>query len=143
MRDVVDVPVVGIQEAGVLAALALGERFGVISILPGSVPRHLRAFGAMGVLDRLAGDRGLGRGVAELAGGDTLEAMVATGRVLVEQDGADVIVMGCAGMARYRDRLEAALGVPVIEPCAAGVALALSQVALGWKRIKGDPHAAG
>jgi allantoin racemase len=35
----------------------------VIAILPASIPRHLRAFGAMGVMDRLAGDRALNLGV--------------------------------------------------------------------------------
>ena len=47
-------PVLGIAECGVLSALTMGARFGVISILPASIPRHLRYFGAMGVLDRLA-----------------------------------------------------------------------------------------
>jgi allantoin racemase len=55
LRDQTALPVLGIQEAAVMTALTLGHRFGVISILPASVPRHLRSFGAMGVLDRLAG----------------------------------------------------------------------------------------
>ena len=42
-------PVLGIAECGVLTALTLGQRFGVIAILPTSIPRHLRYFGAMGV----------------------------------------------------------------------------------------------
>ena len=43
-------------------------------------------------------------------------------------DGADVIVMGCAGMARHRRALEKALGVPVIDPTQAAVAMALGAV---------------
>jgi len=35
------------------------------------------------------------------------------------------VVMGCAGMARYRDRLEDALQVPVIDPTQAAVAMAI------------------
>jgi allantoin racemase len=50
LRDETALPVAGIQEAAVTTALRLGHRFGVISILPASVPRHLRTFGAMGVL---------------------------------------------------------------------------------------------
>jgi len=126
LRDRTSLPVVGIQEAGVLMALALGQRFGVISILPASVPRHLRAFGAMGVLDRLAGDRAIGLGVADLAdAARTLAAMVEMGRALRDLDGADVLVMGCAGMAAFRGEIEAATGLPVVEPCQAGAALAL------------------
>ena len=52
------------------------------------------------------------------------------GRELVKKDGADVIVMGCAGMARHRSPLEAALGVPVIDPTQAAVAMAIGTVAV-------------
>lgn len=132
LRDAVSCPVVGIQEAAVASALMLGQRFGVIAILPRSIPRHLRAFGAMGVLDRLAGDRAIGLGVAELSDPDVcLAAMIETGRRLRDDDGANVLIMGCAGMARYRAPLEKATGLPVVEPCQVAVATALGQIALG------------
>ena len=132
LRDAVSWPVVGIQEAAVASALMLGQRFGVIAILPRSIPRHLRAFGAMGVLDRLAGDRAIGLGVAELSDPDVcLAAMIETGRRLRDDDGANVLIMGCAGMARYRAPLEKATGLPVVEPCQVAVATALGQIALG------------
>ena len=44
--------------------------------------------------------------------------------------GADVLIMGCAGMAQYRARLEAALELPVIEPCQAAAAMAVGRIAL-------------
>lgn len=132
LRDETALPVVGIMEAGLQTALRLGHRAGVIAILPSSIPRHLRAFGAMGVLSRIAGDRALGLTVAELADADrTVAAMAATGRRLRDEDGADVLVMGCAGMAVYRERLEAETGLPVVEPCQAAAAAALGQIALG------------
>ncbi len=141
LRDQTIKPVVGIQEAAVMTALTLGQRFGVIAILPASIPRHLRAFGAMGVLDRLAGDRALGLGVADLADPDkSLAAMIATGLRLRDEDGAQVLIMGCAGMARYRGPLEQATGMPVVEPTQAAVGLALShiQLALSHTRRGGD-----
>ncbi|MEP1207266.1 MAG: aspartate/glutamate racemase family protein [Rhizobiaceae bacterium] len=143
LRDATALPVVGIQEAAVSAALTLGQRFGVISILSASIPRHMRSLGAMGVLDRLAGDRALGLGVAELASADKcLQAMIATGKRLRDEDGADVLIMGCAGMAQYRAPLEAAVGLPVVEPCQAGAAMALGHIALGQSHIvEGANHA--
>jgi len=67
--------------------------------------------------------------VAETASGEEAFArMEAVGRELKEKDGADVIVMGCAGMARHRRPLEAALGVPVIDPTQAAVAMAIGTV---------------
>ncbi|MGI3185735.1 aspartate/glutamate racemase family protein [Nioella aestuarii] len=131
LRHQTALPVVGIQEAAVMTALTLGQRFGVIAILSASIPRHLRAFGAMGVMERLAGDRALGLGVAELANKDrTLGAMIDAGKRLRDDDGADVLIMGCAGMAGFRTELEAETGLPVVEPCQAAVSMALGQIAL-------------
>lgn len=131
LRDQTALPVLGIQEASVMTALTLGQRFGVIAILPPSIPRHLRAFGAMGVLDRLAGDRALGLRVSDLADETkSLNAMIATGKRLRDEDGADVLIMGCAGMARYRAPLEDATGLPVVEPTQAAASMALGHIRL-------------
>ncbi|MAW52114.1 MAG: Asp/Glu racemase [Geminicoccus sp.] len=141
LRDQTSLPVVGIQEASVMSALSLGQRFGVISILAASIPRHMRAFGAMGVMDRLAGDRALGLGVLELADrATTLNAMIATGQRLRDEDGADVLITGCAGMAYLRGPLEDALGLPVVEPCQVAASQALGHIALNLShRTDGTP----
>ena len=132
-REATAKPVLGIAECGILTALTLGHRFGVISILARSVPRHLRFIAAMGVNQRLAGDLPIGLGVTELADErSTLTRMVDVGRRLRDQHGADVLVMGCAGMARYRDDLEKAVQIPVVEPTQAAVTMAIGRVRLGW-----------
>jgi allantoin racemase len=131
-REATQKPVLGIAECGILTALTLGHRFGVISILAGAVPRHLRYIAAMGVNQRLAGDLPIGLGVTEL--GDeraTLTRMVDVGRRLRDQHGADVLVMGCAGMARYRDQLEDTVQIPVVEPTQAAVTMAIGRIRLG------------
>lgn len=123
--------VFGIAESGLLTALTRGERFGVISILPRSIPRHIRYVRSLGLSDRFAGDRAIGLGVVELSKEEVvLDRMVETGRTLRESDGADVLVMGCAGMARYRSRVEEAVGIPVIEPTQAAVTMAVGAVCL-------------
>src|SRR5262245_25666745 len=130
-REASDRPVFGIAECGVLTALARAENFGVIAILQRSIARHMRYLRQMGLTDRLAGERPLGMSVAESAAGEkTLDRMIEVGRALKEQDGASAIIMGCAGMARHRAPLEAALGVPVIDPTQAAVTMALGAVAL-------------
>lgn len=132
-REATKKPVLGIAECGMLTALTLGERFGIIAILPRSVPRHLRYVGARGLEARFAGDRPIGLGVAELSDdARTLARMVEVGKELRDKDGADVLVMGCAGMARYRDRLQAETGIPVVEPTQAAVGMAIARVRLGW-----------
>jgi allantoin racemase len=124
-------PVFGIAECGVLAALARADRFGVIAIGQRSIARHTRYLRQMGLMSRLAGERPLDMSVAETASGEkTLDRMVEVGRELKERDGAAAVVMGCAGMARHRLALEQALGVPVIDPTQAAVAMAIGTVQL-------------
>jgi Asp/Glu/hydantoin racemase len=131
-RETTRKPVLGIMECGILTALTLGQRFGVIAILPASIPRHLRTISAMGVAGRLAAERAVGLPVVELADeSKTAGRMIEVGRQLAA-DGANAIVMGCAGMAQYRERVEQAAGVPVVEPTQAAVAMAIGRVRLGW-----------
>ena len=123
-------PVFGIAECGILTALARAERFGVIAIASRSIPRHMRYLRQMGLTERLAGERPLEMSVAETASGEgTFARMVAVGRALRDEDGAGAIVMGCAGMARHRKPLERELGIPVIDPTQAAVAMAVGTVA--------------
>ena len=134
LREATRKPVLGIAECGILTALTLGQKFGVIAILERSIPRHLRYMGALGVMDRLAAELAVGLGVTELADENrALGRMAEVGRKLRETHGANVIVMGCAGMARYRKALQRAVGVPVVEPTQAAVAMALGRVRLGWE----------
>jgi Asp/Glu/hydantoin racemase len=122
-------PVFGIAECGVLTALTRADRFGVIAIKSRSIPRHIRHLRQMGLMDRLAGERPLEMSVAESATGEnTLSRMIAVGTELKDLDGAGAIVMGCAGMARHRRPLEQALGIPVIDPTQAAVAMAIGTV---------------
>jgi len=128
-REATTRPVFGINESGVLTALARGDRFGVLAIGQRSIRRHIRYLRQMGLDTRFAGERPLNMSVAETAAGErTLDRMIEVGRELRDVDGADVIVMGCAGMARHRKPLEAALGVPVIDPTQAAVTMAIGAV---------------
>lgn len=127
-RATAEVPVFGIQESGVLAALARGDRFGVFAIAEASIRRHLRYLRRMGVDHRLAGERALNMSVDESARGDgTLARLMEVGHELIA-DGADVLILGCAGMARHRGPLQAELGCPVIDPTQAAVAMAMGAV---------------
>jgi allantoin racemase len=123
-------PVLGIAESAVLTAMTMGQRFGIVSTLSRSIPRHMRYLGAMGVMDRLAADLPLELGVAELASRDrTWARLTAVGHDLIGR-GAEVLILGCAGMADYRADLAAELGRPVIDPCQAACAMAIGRLAL-------------
>ncbi len=130
-REATDKPVLGIAECAMLTALTRGDRFGVVAILERSIPRHLRYIRQLGLGARLAAERALDLRVHELAEESrTWERLLQVGRSLKDRDGADVLILGCAGMARYRRRLAAALGLPVIDPTQAAVTMALGAVLL-------------
>lgn len=136
-RLVTDRPVFGVFRSAVAAATAQTERFGVIALVEQSKPRHLLALRAMGLETRLA---------AEVAMNVTMETLldpqltrlqlIAAARELAAA-GAGAVILGCTGMAHHRRAIADAVGVPVIEPCQAGVSMAI--LALGG-RIGG--HAA-
>jgi Asp/Glu/hydantoin racemase len=97
-------------------------------------------------MNRLAGELPAGLRVHELADPDrTLRRMTDVGQTLRDDHGADVLVMGCAGMAPYREPLEQTLGIPIVEPTQAAVTMAVGRVRLGWNGRAGaaaEPKAA-
>ncbi len=130
-REITQKPVFGIAESGLLSALARADRLGIIAILEASVRRHRRYIRALGLESRLAGELALDLGVLELAEESvTFTRLTEVGARLRDDLGAQVLVLGCAGMARYRARLEEALEVPVIDPTQAAVAMAIAAVRL-------------
>ncbi|MBF9031064.1 hydantoin racemase [Rhodobacterales bacterium HKCCE3408] len=126
--------VVGIAEAAYYGALQHGERFGIISIGKASIARHAAHVGRLGLTARLAGDRSLDMSVAEANDADRAAARVMEiGRELREADGADVLILGCAGLGEQRAALQAALGCTVIDPVQAGVAAAITALDLSYR----------
>ena len=80
-------------------------------------------------MDGICGERAID--LTPLESGDETLAfgrIVAAAEALRDEDGADVIVLGCAGMAELRARIEAAVKIPVVDPCAAAVRAAVAKV---------------
>lgn len=125
-REASEKPVFGIQECGVLTAMSLGDRFGVIALQESSIRRHLRYLRQMGVMERLAGERAASLSVREsVSGKGTFEKLLKAAKQLRDSDQADTIILGCAGMASHRAKLESAIGIPVINPVQAAVSMAM------------------
>ena len=130
-REVTNKPVFGIAESGILTALSLGSSFGILAILDTSVPRHIRYIRSLGLEKRLAGDLAIGLGVAELSDEKkTFHRLQEVGRKLRDNSGASVLILGCAGMARYRLGLQESLGIAVVDPSQAAVSMAVSAILL-------------
>lgn len=124
VRALTSRPVLGVFRCAVAAAAARAERFGVIAIADASLGRHALALRSMGLETRLAGEVALNVSMETLLDPAAARGrLIDTGKRLV-QDGAGAIVLGCTGMAGHRAAVEQAAGVPVVEPCQAGVAMA-------------------
>ena len=75
-------------------------------------------------------------GVSEANSGERVEqAVVAAGTALRDCDGADAVILGCAGMGEQRGRLQVVLGLPVIDPVQAAVASAMAHLDLAYFRV--------
>ena len=118
----------GIAESAYRQAAKRSGRFGIVSIVEASVARHRRYLERLDLLDALAGDRPVDMAVEALA--DDFEASLArlseVGKAVVQQDGAEALVLGCTSMASFKEPLAEALGVPIIEPSQAAVAKAIA-----------------
>ena len=122
-------PVMGIAEWGLLRALTLGERFGIIALSPASAQRQQRYVRQMALQDRYAGSWPIDASAAETAGEAVRERLAEAGRILATR-GADVLVLGCAGMASHRRALQDLIGRPVVEPTQQAVAAAIGALLL-------------
>ncbi|WP_062763295.1 aspartate/glutamate racemase family protein [Falsirhodobacter sp. alg1] len=119
-------PVFGVQESGILTAMSLANRYGIIALSERAVPRHMARIERLALVDRCAGEIGLS-GYSALDVGRSDEAFaesITAGRALASR-GAGAIVLGCAGFGPRRAALEKELGIPVIDPVLAGATLAL------------------
>ena len=122
-------PVFGIFRAAVAAAVARAERFGVIAIVEASKARHRAALRAMGLEARLAEEVALNVSMDTLLDPTAARAALIAAARDCAAAGAEVVILGCTGMAHHRAAIEAAAGVPVIEPCQQGAALAIAALA--------------
>ncbi|MCG8511370.1 MAG: aspartate/glutamate racemase family protein [Rhodospirillales bacterium] len=135
-REVTTRPVFGVAQSALAFAGTLGERVGVISLSRAAVARHMAYARALRMDGMIVADLPVGKSVAELQDEAAASgAMIDAGRDLVERFDANVIVLGCAGMARHRERMEKALGCPVVDPTEAAVGLALTSLRCRYRTV--------
>lgn len=134
-REITEKPVVPIGEAPMLIAPLLGRRFSILGTWAGDKTRSEDKVARYGLSALLASVVPSGETV--LSGHRNPDALLAKfevlGRKAVEQDGAEVLIMTCAGLVGLHKRLQESLGVPVLEGISCAVRLAEMLIDLGLK----------
>ncbi|MFH8498135.1 aspartate/glutamate racemase family protein [Streptomyces coeruleorubidus] len=131
VRELVGVPVVDITEAAAHLACLLGRRYGVVTTLARSVGQIEDSLETAGVARNCAAIVGTGLNVLDLGDDGRTETAFLAAAERACAAGAEVLVLGCAGMTGLQRVVGEKLGLPVVDGVAAAVKLAESLVALG------------
>jgi allantoin racemase len=136
LKELSEHPVVGIGEASMKIASMLGHRFAVVSTTRHSIPGKrvlARKYHLEGVMVSV---RAPAEATSNLSDEETFMRLA---RSAIEEDLAEVIVLGCAGLAGLDRRLQAALGVPVLDGvvCALIVATGLVRYGVSTSKVLG------
>lgn len=141
VRELVDAPVVDITEAAAHLACLLGRRYGVVTTLERSCGQIEDSLELAGVGRNCAAVVGTGLGVLDLGDPDRTEAAFLTAAERALEAGAEVLVLGCAGMTGLQQVVGEKLGVPVVDGVAAAVKLAESLVTMGLRTSRAGSYA--
>ncbi|MFD3406511.1 aspartate/glutamate racemase family protein [Kribbella sp. NPDC058693] len=144
LHELLDVPVVDITEAAAQVAMLVGRTYSVVTTLDRAVPQIEDRLLLAGLKDRCASVRASGLAVLELEEDPdrAVDAIVEQSVKAVTEDRAEVICLGCGGMAGLDQKVTAATGVPVVDGVSAAVVLAESLVRLGLSTSKVRTYAA-
>ncbi len=141
LRSRLTIPVIGSSQASMLLACLLGEKFSVITMWPQWHSLYTKAADKEGIAHRLASIRDIGvRPDAErlLAGKEdfVFEALLTQCRAAIEEDGADVLILGSTTMHHGHAWLSERLEVPILNPGVIAYKLCETLVLLGQAHSK-------
>lgn len=121
LKEYSNVPVIGIAEASMSVALLLGSRFGILAGMRRAVALMDSMVRTYGLESRYAGTESLDLRVLdfEKERTETLNVLEIASQKL-RASGAEVLLLGCAGLTNFVDKLQARVSMPVIDPVEAG-----------------------
>ncbi|NGQ90302.1 aspartate/glutamate racemase family protein [Rhodobacter sp. HX-7-19] len=142
-REVATGPVIGICQAALQVAMTISTRFSVITTLPRSVPVIEDLVAAYGAAHRCRRVRAVDMPVLALEA-DPASArarLFDETRLAMDEDRAEAIVLGCAGMTDLCDWLSQTAGIPVIDGVTAATRLAEALAGAGYRTSKAGAYA--
>ncbi len=129
LKEISRVPLLGIAEASMSLALLLGGKFGILAGMKRAVQLMDSMVRTYGLEARYAGCESLDMRVLDFDAQPerTLETLSACAQRLRDR-GADVLLLGCAGLTAFVERFQQRMSMPVIDPVEAGCRLLKSVV---------------
>jgi len=144
LREISDMLVVGPAGASIGLATTLGHRFSIVTVTASIVPALRRLAWEAGAIDALASVRYIETSVLAVNQDPAvaLGRMIEQGRAAVEQDGADVLILGCMSMGflDVAEEMTRQLGVPVVNPSKAALKITEATVSLGLTHSRRAYH---
>ncbi len=136
LRSVLDIPVFGPGKVSMLAALMLGDRFSILTMASRWKPLYKKALDELGLHHKCASVRAIevppdNQGLLSGKEEDVFPLLEAAGRRAIEEDGAEVLVLGSTTMHQSHAWLSQRLPVPVINPGPLSYKMAESALGLG------------
>lgn len=140
-RELLDVPVVGMTEAGMLCGATVATRIGLLTNGARMGPLYRELVQSYGLGDRLAGVATLSLTPQQMVGSpqdvqEAQEAVLEAARTLIERDGAEAVLLAGAAMASMAEALQPRLPVPLLDGVGCAVALAQALVGLRLPRAQ-------
>ena len=137
-KEISSIPVLSMEETTLSIALLLGAKFGILTEKRPRVAMKELHIRRHGLVERLASVRATDLSVAELhADPERAKAAgLALARRMVEEDGAEVIILGSSAMAGYEQDLERELGVPILDPLVVTLKTAEAFVDMGLRHSR-------
>lgn len=125
LREALDVPVVGLTEAGLVAATLVSRRAALLTLGPRMVPMYAELIAHHGLASRVPVVEALALAPLEFLGEaqPAREALQSHCQRLAQQ-GAEAIVLAGAVLSGYAAAIQATVPVPLIDCAPAAVALA-------------------
>ena len=135
LRELTSKPAIGIGEASMLFALPLGHKFSILSLKRKKIPQKEDLVKKYGLENRCASIRATGLGVVANYK-EKKEKLIQEGEKAVKEDGAEVLILGCAGMAGLDKEIEKIVNVPVIDGVVSALMLIESLIRYGASTSK-------
>lgn len=138
MRELTEKPVVGIAQASMYMASMLGNSFSILQTDNYTIPNKIHVVYDYHMESYLASVR-----KASMEYSDKFTQYLEAGRKAILEDGAEVIILGCAGLCDMARELSEKLDVPVLDGVVCGLATAESIVRLGFRTSKARYYSGG